>query len=46
MDEAKENVSSPKGTTEAGSNAGQANLFALTISADTGEIVKIERVEG
>jgi hypothetical protein len=51
MDEAKENVSSPKGTTaEAGSNAGHGtpkpNLFALTISADTGEIVKVEKVEG
>jgi hypothetical protein len=55
MAEAKANVSgSERPTTEkkieARSNPGpgtsQPNLFALTISADTGEIVKIEKVEG
>jgi hypothetical protein len=55
MAEARENVSNPEGAAakravEAKSNPGlgtpQANLFALTISADTGEIVKIEKVEG
>ena len=54
MAEAHANVSSSKGPTaervEARSNPGlgtsQPNLFALTISADTGEIVKIEKVEG
>jgi hypothetical protein len=55
MAEAKANVSDPTAPTaekevEAKSNpssrTSQPNLFALTISADTGEVVKIEKVEG
>lgn len=54
MAEGKTNVSGPTGPAaakgEAKSNPGprtsQPNLLALTISADTGEVVKIEKVEG
>jgi hypothetical protein len=55
MAEAKANVSGPTGRTaekeiEAKPNPGrgtsQPNLLAVTISADTGEVVKVEKVEG
>ena len=51
MAEARVNVSDPDGPTAgARPNPGpatpQPNLFSLTISADSGEIVKIEKVEG
>ena len=50
MAEARVNVSDPDGPTAgARPNPGpatpQANLFSLTINADSGEIVKIEKVE-
>ena len=55
MAEAKANISGSAGPTverdiESKSNPGrgpsQPNLLAVTISADTGEVVKVEKVEG
>ena len=51
MAETSANASVPKApTAEARANPGpgtpQSNLFAVTISADSGEVVKIEKVEG
>jgi hypothetical protein len=52
MAEAQANASSPKAServeerSKHGLGPSQPDLFALTISADTGEIVKLEKVEG